>query len=240
MKALVKDAFHRLMNSYFSRLTDNQFYAKLSDIDLHRQLMATRSTVRFIERHAATAEVFRSRDELLRRAAELARTHAGLICEFGVFQGASINLLANCLPEREIYGFDSFEGLPATWRVGFLQGSFSTSGTLPAVRSNVSLIKGWFSDTLGEFLAQHPQPAALLHIDCDLYASTKTVLDALQPRIRPGTLLVFDEYFNYPGWQKHEHKAFQEFVRETRLDFEYVAYNAAHQQVIVRCTGSSR
>ena len=28
-------------------------------------------------------------------------------------------------------------------------------------------------------------------------------------------MIVFDEYFNYPGWRGHEFKAFQEFVAET-------------------------
>jgi hypothetical protein len=39
----------------------------------------------------------------------------GLILEFGVFSGNSINIIADKFPLRTIYGFDSFEGLPEEW-----------------------------------------------------------------------------------------------------------------------------
>ena len=52
----------------------------------------------------------------------------------------------------------------------------------------------------------------------------ETVLTILAPRIVPGTVIVFDEYFNYPGWQEHEHKAFQEFVKEFRVDYKFLGF----------------
>jgi hypothetical protein len=70
---------------------------------------------------------------------------------------------------------------------------------LPHVSSNVTLIKGWFDQTLPPFLEKHPAPVSFLHVDCDLYSSTKTIFDSLRTRFRPGTVIVFDEYFNYPG-----------------------------------------
>ena len=45
-------------------------------------------------------------------------------------------------------------------------------------------------------------------------------------------MIVFDEYFNYPNWRNHEYKAWQEFVSEAGLDYEYLAF--AHNQVVVR------
>jgi hypothetical protein len=51
-----------------------------------------------------------------------------------------------------------------------------------------------------------------------------------------GTVIVFDEYFNYPGWENHEFKAFQEFVEQTNLKYEYLAYNRRHEQVAVKIT----
>jgi hypothetical protein len=50
--------------------------------------------------------------------------------------------------------------------------------------------------------------------------------------LQPGTVLVFDEYFNYPGWERHEFKAWREFAAAHGVDYEYVAY--ARQQVMVR------
>ena len=65
---------------------------------------------------------------------------------------------------------------------------------------------------------------AFMHVDCDLYSSTKTVFDVLGDRVVAGTIIQLDDYFNYPGWQQGEHKAFQEFVESRQLTFEYLGY----------------
>ena len=52
----------------------------------------------------------------------------------------------------------------------------------------------------------------------------------------PGTVIVFDEYFNYSGWEEGEFRAFQEFVAARKLSYEYLTYNREHQQVAVRIT----
>jgi hypothetical protein len=161
----------------------------------------------------------------------------GLICEFGVFQAESTNYIARRLRHRRIHGFDSFEGLPEDWRPDFEAGMFSTGGHLPTVEPNVTLIKGWFDQTLPRFAQEHPGPVAMLHIDCDLYSSTKCVLDILGGRIGPGAVLVFDEFFNYPGWEEYEYRAFMEFVQARRLSYEYLCYNGEHEQVAIRITG---
>ena len=50
------------------------------------------------------------------------------------------------------------------------------------------------------------------------------MLDILANRIVPGTVIQFDEYFNYPGWQDGEYKAFKEFVESRDVEFEYLGY----------------
>ena len=160
---------------------------------------------------------------------------SGLILEFGVFSGQSINHLAAQFPGRRLFGFDSFEGLPETWRPGYEKGSFSTN--LPTVRDNVELVVGWFDRTLPDFVKTVPfEPLALLHVDCDLYSSTKTIFDFLSVRIVPGTIILFDEYFNYPGWRLHEYKAFQELISYKKLKYEYIGVVPNHQQVAVTIT----
>ena len=77
-------------------------------------------------------------------------------------------------------------------------------------------------------------PVDFVHVDCDLYRSTKTVLDHIGTHLHPGSIVVFDEYFNYPGWQEHEHRAWSEYVEQTGLRFEYVGHTVDHEQVIVR------
>jgi hypothetical protein len=154
----------------------------------------------------------------------------GLFLEFGVATGQTISQIAD-LSRGRVFGFDSFEGLPEPWRTGFPKGCFS--GEIPPVPPNVSIVKGWFAETLPKFIQEHTEPVAFLHVDCDLYSSTKCIFDSLYPRIGQGCVIVFDEYFNYPGWQNHEHKAFMEFVNRHQLDFRYDAFVPGHQQVCV-------
>jgi hypothetical protein len=58
------------------------------------------------------------------------------------------------------------------------------------------------------------------------------ILRGLSDRFDAGTVILFDEYFNYPGWERHEFKAWQEFVEEKSVEYEYLGY--ARQQVLVR------
>lgn len=156
-----------------------------------------------------------------------------LFLEFGVFGGRSITLSAWTLPDKIIYGFDSFEGLPENFRYDWAKGSFDMRGIEPIVPDNVRLIKGWFNETLPPFVKNHPQKCAYIHVDCDLYSSTKTIFDNLKNQIGAGTIIAFDEYFNYPGWQEYEYKAFMEFVAENDIDFEYIA-RTDYEQAAVR------
>ena len=105
------------------------------------------------------------------------------------------------------------------------------------MRSNVRLYKGWFEDTLPPFREQHPGPVAFLHLDADLYSSTRTILDLLGDGIVPGTVIAFDEFFNYPGWREGEYQAFTEFCRERQVDVRYLGYVRKDQQVAAKVTG---
>ena len=104
---------------------------------------------------------------------------------------------------------------------------------------NCVLYKGLFSDTLPTFLEQVKAPAKLIHVDCDLYSSTISALHILSPRIQPGTVIVFDEYFNYPGWQEHEHRALCEFLELTGYGCKYLAYNKIGQQIAIAITSGT-
>jgi hypothetical protein len=180
------------------------------------------------------ALIFRDRWELLLHAARAAPAE-GLMLEFGVADGASLRYVASRVA-RSFHGFDSFEGLPEDWSGTFeRKGKFSRAGALPAVPANARLHPGWFADTLPRFLGEHAGEAvAFVHVDCDIYASTATVLGHLADRLRPGAVLVFDEYFNYPNWQRHEWRAFQEFVRDTGTAYIYLGFAQKNGHVAVR------
>lgn len=133
--------------------------------------------------------------------------------EFGVASGDSLRRLSQYAPF--IYGFDSFEGLPEDWtdENGGLQepkGKFACDPPkdLPI---NAQLVIGRFEDTLPIFLSSKPKSFGLVHIDCDLYSSTKFVLDHLEPCL-DGTILIFDEIRGFPAGEYHEGRAWQEFM----------------------------
>jgi cytidyltransferase-like protein len=146
----------------------------------------------------------------------------GLILEFGVYQGRTINYIASKFPNNTIYGFDSFEGLPEEWNDKNPKGIYTLNGNLPKVEKNVKLIKGWFNETLPSFINDHNNPISLLHVDCDIYSSTVCVLESLKDQIIDGTVVIFDEIWKYPNYKEHEIKAFAEFLLKYNFKYECV------------------
>lgn len=150
----------------------------------------------------------------------------GLLAEFGVWNGYSINYFARRIGGAVIHGFDSFEGLHVDW-AGWNEGkgAFDRGGALPKVAANVRLVKGWFHETVPAFLVRESGPFAFVHIDCDTYEATKIILDEIGDRLRPGTIVLFDEYFGYRGWKLGEYKAWQERVAAAGIEYEYLAFS---------------
>jgi len=156
----------------------------------------------------------------------------GLVLEFGVRFGTSIRQIA-ALVDQDVHGFDSFQGLPESWH-HIPKGSYSTKGVIPFVPENVTLHDGWFEETLPEFVKKHPGPVRFMNIDCDIYSSTKTVLELLAKQIIPGTVIVFDEYIGNEHWREDEFKAFQEAVLKHGWEYEYLCFSFMTKQVVVR------
>tara|TARA_S200000501_G_C20746834_1_gene709869 strand:- start:232 stop:912 length:681 start_codon:yes stop_codon:yes gene_type:complete len=165
----------------------------------------------------------------------------GMWLEFGVWVGTSINLIANIMHHmnkgyKTVYGFDSFEGLPEDWvdpETGSVQdegkkGHFNLHGRFPNKQfDNIEFVKGWFDESLPSFLKDKgDQKIALLHIDSDLYSSANTIFENLSDRIVPGTVIMFDEFYNYKGFEAHEYKAFKEFADKHRVSYEWISHVA--------------
>ncbi len=176
------------------------------------------------------SEIIHDPFRLLRHAFDAA-PDAGLVLEFGVRHGVSLRQIAG-LTSAPVHGFDSFQGLPTAWG-DEPEGVYSTEGALPHVPDNVILHAGLFEDTLADFLAAHPGDIRFCNIDCDIYASTVTVLEGLAPRIQPGTILVFDEYLVNPTWRDDEHRAFQEAVARYGWTYSYIAFGIVTKQAAV-------
>jgi len=195
------------------------------------ELEATLQSAALVKERMPTAKPFKSPRQTLEHALTLA-PGGGMALEFGVYTGSTLEVIAHARDKKAVYGFDSFEGLPEAWRPGFPAGYF-TLDNLPEV-PGAELVVGTFADTLPGFVAEHRDPVDFLHVDCDLYSSTATVLEHVGPLLHPGSIVVFDEYFNYPGWPEHEHRAWEEYVARRGLRFEYVAYTINDEQVAVK------
>ncbi len=195
------------------------------------QIEASHSTMNYIKSHMLEVVLLDDRYRVLEYSLREIKVE-GCYFEFGVRSGDTINFIARHSASERIYGFDSFEGLPEDW-VGYSaqKGDFSVGG-LPSVEKNVELVSGWFDDSLPEFLVNNKiEAAAFIHIDSDLYSSAVTILTNLAGQIKKGTVIVFDEYFNYPNWEMHEHKAFMEFVHDNDIKYKYIA--VGYHQVAV-------
>lgn len=222
--------FYRIIR----RLFDEIFRWESKNIARWQQRQALEETGRFVNKNLFDVKAFRDRYDMLSTIlGKIEFEQEGLVCEFGVAGGRSINHIAKYFPSQAVYGFDSFEGLPEDWGTVMHKGEYKQAN-LPKVHSNVILVEGLFDESLEPFLAKHPGKALFLHIDCDLYKSTKTVFDLIGPRIESGTVIAFDEFFNYPNWKQGEFKVFMEFIARTDLKYEYLGYNKFGTEVALR------
>jgi len=199
-------------------------------IDLVRARAAQRSAD-FIEANGEGALLFARKPKLWDFVATKVPV-AGLMGECGVFEGRSINHMARIFAERDIFGFDSFEGLEEDWPgLPHAAGHFDLGGALPSVESNVTLTKGWVQDTIPTFLENHAGPIAFLHVDTDTYAPAKSILSLCKPRFVPGTVVLFDELIGYPFWERAEYRALQEELGDT--EYRFIAFSSMQAAIVI-------
>lgn len=163
-------------------------------------------------------------NKTLKKAIQMLPDGPKHVLEFGVYKGGTMRQLRKDLSEEyKLYGFDSFTGLPEHWTgTNTTPQQFSTNGIVPNI-PGVKMFKGWFEDTITDYLKEEGT-IALLHVDCDLYSSTVTVLESLKHLIVPGTVIVFDEwYYNHRDVEanrQHEQKAFYEWVKKYDIKYD--------------------
>ena len=211
----------RIYWHFYLRVTEN--IRRNSPYDLVWKI-AAEDSARFITDNLSNAVLYQHRRDFWKYILKTLPP-SGVLLEVGVFKGESINLIADDRTRRGdtriIHGFDSFEGLEEDWSgEGLAEGFFDQGGTLPPVRSNVRLHKGWVQDTLAPMLAAegHP-PIGLVHIDTDTYTPARHILEIVAPHLVPGSIIVFDELIGYPNWREHEFKALNEVLPPDRYVF---------------------
>ncbi len=152
--------------------------------------------------------------------------------EFGCHSGRTFSAAVNAakylrLKEPEFYAFDSFEGLPETKAENdgyFQEGTFCTSRDdfvgIVGKKTDLSLddkyiVQGYYCDSLTPEVQARMPKAGVVHIDVDLYSSTVDVLEFIKPLLVAGTLLIFDDWYCFPGGsQMGERRALTEFLDE--------------------------
>jgi hypothetical protein len=152
---------------------------------------------------------------------KIIHTH-GVIMEFGVRWGQTLSIMSALRGifepfnrHRKVIGFDTFEGFVGVsdkdgTRSNTQDGSFSVTPGYQDYLSEIlalqeklnpiphlkkyELVRGDVTQTLPDYLAQHPETMVSLAIfDLDIYAPTKAALAAIQPHLFKGSVLVFDE-----------------------------------------------
>lgn len=161
--------------------------------------------------------------------------------EFGVREGdsAKIFLKYGVKNGANLYLFDSWEGLPEDWTGHYDKNGLIKKGAMkcdiPVFNDNrVKIVKGWFDDTLPNWVANYNKPLALIHIDSDIYSSAVTILNNIKPLISDETIIVFDEFAGYAAFRDHEYKAFLEFIDKNEMKYKYVARSKTMAQVALK------
>lgn len=164
----------------------------------------------------------------------------GAFVECGVWKGGCAAVMASVANEagfdRQIWLFDSFEGLPApTDKDGVDKDGVLPQGhpnkciasmeevekiffsILKLNKKNIVIRKGWFEDTLAR-AKNEIGPIAILRLDADWYESTKCCLDNLYDRVIPGGYLIIDDYGFWQGCKK----AVDEFLEQRKLNVNLI------------------
>ena len=167
---------------------------------------------------STTYETFNTYEHFLFISKLISRTNGAFVeCGFGT--GKSFSALSHLAQrsEREIYGFDTFEGFPepdpndassrnskkGQWKVRTLNEAKRQVNSLGISDLKFELIKGPVEISVPAF-AERKIKIALLHIDLDLYSGYQTVLQNLYPLLASKGVICLDDYgqTKWPGCQK--------------------------------------
>lgn len=156
----------------------------------------------------------------------------GIFVECGVGRGATTRAYLNLvrdgiLTKRDVYGLDSFEGLPEGSKHDMPDVKGRVNRPIELIQEwlpnytdfNINIIKGWFSETLTKIPVTD---IAIAHIDVDIYSSYKECLEYLYPQVIPGGIIMLDEYNSYADMAKWPGAkvAIDEFTEKNNLEVQ--------------------
>jgi O-methyltransferase len=124
----------------------------------------------------------------------------GDVAEVGVYRGGTALLLSRLLGDekRELFFFDTFEGMPETHPDydKHLTGDFADTSLAAVQRvltghDRTHLVQGLFPATAG---VVEGRTFALAHVDVDIYQSVLDCSEYFYRRMTPGGAIVYDDY----------------------------------------------
>ncbi|MCC4241900.1 class I SAM-dependent methyltransferase [Thalassospira povalilytica] len=143
--------------------------------------------------------------------------------EFGVYSGKSFIpwLKENTNPSSRFYGFDTFTGLPEDWHGNRPKGTFDVQESVPDTDGDkrATFIAGTFQSTLAKFLNGYNRDEAktlVVHIDCDIFSGAIYALFNVEPYLKSGDIVIFDEFKDH----NNEFFAFDIFVSTTNVTLQ--------------------
>jgi O-methyltransferase len=203
---------HHFTRKKLTNLVWRNFSPSVEVLNRNAQMLAT---IRNYSRNGVS--VFADRETMYSAVNKRLGNTGVTYLEFGVWKGDSLRAWTsiNTNQASRFYGFDSFEGLPEDWIKGFghstKKGQFGLDGEMPTIPdSRVTLINGWFQETLRDFLSNFPiSHPIVINNDSDLHSSTQYTLSTLDPFLKPGDVIIFDEYSSpaneYLAWEQYKH-----------------------------------
>ena len=164
----------------------------------------------------------------------------GCVIEAGVWRGGMSAGMAEVLgKQRSYFLFDSFEGLPpateldgeeakayqrdtesptyfdnCSAEMAYAETAMQRSGA-----TNVKLVKGWFQDTMPDFVP--PEPIAVLRLDGDWYDSTMVILNTMTQYLAPDALIIIDDYYAWQGCRAAVHDYLSQNKLNATIHQEY-------------------
>lgn len=174
----------------------------------------------------------------LREFARFTANISGDLAECGCYVGVSAWFMAKEATDRELFLFDSFQGLSAPssedavlkgvqeWRTGDLKTTEEVLRYNLAEFTQIHILKGWIPERFGEVADRRFR---LVHIDVDLYQPTLDSLKFFYPRLSLGGVIVMDDYgfLTCPGATK----AAQEFMADKS---QHILHLPTGQGIIIR------
>lgn len=149
-------------------------------------------------------DVLRMEVELIRRMVEKGE-FKGELAEAGVYQGGTAEIINKTMPGVPLHLFDTFTGLPNTIKKGLdsdryyeghMQVDFEKVKYYFEKHKEVKLYPGFFPDTAGPI---KNKKFVFVHIDLDIYQSTRDALLFFYPRLVIGGSIIMHDYPAHAG-----------------------------------------